>query len=74
MRFSQYLAPSNSRFSNSCISAKYCLIITNHKPMEILFIQMMYKSQFQIIDPYDWFCGLGSLVRVKNTNTIEFDT
>ncbi len=35
-RFSQYLdfffffAPSDSRFSNSCISSKYCPIITNH--------------------------------------------
>ncbi len=32
--FFQYLdfvAPSDSRFSNSCISAKYCLIITNHE-------------------------------------------
>ncbi len=28
--------------------------------MESLFIQMMYKSQFQKIDPYDWFCGPGS--------------
>ncbi len=26
--------------------------------MESLFIQFqMYKSQFQKIDPYDWFCG-----------------
>ncbi len=32
------------RFSNSCISAKYCPIITNHTSMERLFIQMMYKS------------------------------
>ncbi len=22
--------------------------------------QMMHKSQFQKIDPYDWFCGPGS--------------
>ncbi len=28
--------------------------------MESLFIQMMYKSQFWKIDPYDWFCGPGS--------------
>uniref|UniRef100_A0A673LYE4 Ig-like domain-containing protein n=1 Tax=Sinocyclocheilus rhinocerous TaxID=307959 RepID=A0A673LYE4_9TELE len=34
--------------SNSCISAKYCPILTNHKSMESLFISfhMMYKSQF----------------------------
>ncbi len=23
---------------------------------------MMYKSQFQKIDPYDWFCGPGSQI------------
>ncbi len=28
--------------------------------MESLFIQMMYKSQFRKIDPYDWICGPGS--------------
>ncbi len=28
--------------------------------MERLFIQLMYKSQFKKIDPYDWFCGPGS--------------
>ncbi len=38
--FSQYLdffAPSDSRFSNSCILAKYC---PNHTSMERLFIQL----------------------------------
>ncbi len=29
---------SDSRFSNSCISVKYCPIITNHTSMERLFI------------------------------------
>ncbi len=24
--------------------------------------QMMYKSQFQKIDPYDWFCAPGSQI------------
>ncbi len=33
---------ADSRFSNSCISAKYYLIITNHASMEILFIQLPY--------------------------------
>ncbi len=28
--------------------------------MESLFIQLMYASQFQKADPYDWFCGPGS--------------
>ncbi len=51
-------APSDSRFSNSCISAKYCPILTNHTSMESF--QMLYKSQFRKIDTYDWFCGPGS--------------
>ncbi len=56
-----FFAPSDSRFSNSCISAKYCPIITNNTSMERLFIQLqiMYKSQFHKIDPYDWFCAPG---------------
>ncbi len=45
-----FFAPSDSRFSNSCISAKYCPILTNHTSMESLFIQKMLK-----MDPYDWF-------------------
>ncbi len=44
---------SDSRFSNSCISAKYCPILTNHTSMESLFTQFKYKK-------YDWFCGPGS--------------
>ncbi len=51
--FSKYLdcfAPSDSRFSNSCISAKYCPILTNHTSMESSFIQIIYKSQFKKID------------------------
>ncbi len=28
--------------------------------MEILFIQMMHKSQFHKINPCDWFCAPGS--------------
>ncbi len=32
-------------FSNSCISAKYCPVLTNHTSMESLFI--LYKSQFK---------------------------
>ncbi len=41
--FFQYLdffAPSDSRFSNSCISDKYCPILTNHTSLESLFIQI----------------------------------
>ncbi len=29
--------------------------------------QMMYKSQFQKIDPYDWFCGPGSQMSYSNS-------
>ncbi len=35
-----FFAPSDSRSSSSCISAKYCSIITNHTSMESLFIQL----------------------------------
>ncbi len=35
-----FFPPSDSRFLNSCISAKYCPILTNHTPMESLFIQL----------------------------------
>ncbi len=35
-----FLAPSYSRFSDSCISVKHCPILTNHTPMESLFIQL----------------------------------
>ncbi len=66
--FFQYLdffAPSDSRFSNSCISAKYCPILTNHTSMKALFsFQMMYESQFRKTDPYDWFCGPGSHIAI----------
>ncbi len=57
-----FFAPSDSRFTNSCISAKYCSIITNHTSMEsyLFSFQMMYKSQFRKMDPYDWFCAPGS--------------
>ncbi len=41
---------------------KYCPIITNHTSMEsyLFSFQMMHKSQFWKIDPYDWFCAPGS--------------
>ncbi len=40
--------PSVSRFSNSCISAKYCPILTIHQWNAYLFIfQVMYKSQLR---------------------------
>ncbi len=42
-QFSEYLdffAPSDSRCSDRCISAKYCPIITTHTSMKRLFIQL----------------------------------
>ncbi len=35
-----FFAPSDSRFSNSCISAKYDQILTNHTSMESVFIMI----------------------------------
>ncbi len=29
----------------------------------LISFQMIYKSKFQKIDPYDWFCGPGSHMR-----------
>ncbi len=52
-------APSDSRFSNSCISAKYCPILTNHTSMKILFRQLS-GDVYVLINHYDWFCGPGS--------------
>ncbi len=42
-----FFAPSDSRFSNSCISAKYCLILTNHTSVESLFIQLTRRTVVQ---------------------------
>ncbi len=56
-----FFAPSDSRFSNRCISTKYCPILTK---AYLFSFQMMYKSQFQEIDPYDWFCGPGSHIEL----------
>ncbi len=36
-----WFAHSDSRFSNSCISSKYCSILTNPTSMESLFIQCL---------------------------------
>ncbi len=48
------------RFSNSCISAKYCPILTNHTSMESLFIDVWISISKKL--PYDWFCGPGSQI------------
>ncbi len=50
------------RFSNSCISAKYFPILTNHTSLDGLFIQLWWCSMLNLknYDPYDWFCGPGS--------------
>ncbi len=57
--FSQYFdffAPSDSRFSNSCISAKYCPILTNHTSMGSLFIQL--SDDVQILISKNWHLRL----------------
>ncbi len=36
--------PSDPRFSNNCISAKYCPILSNHTPMQSLFINLKYEN------------------------------
>ncbi len=38
--FDFFFASSDSRFSNSCISAKYCSVLTNNTSMERFFIQL----------------------------------
>ncbi len=66
-----FFAPLDSRFSNSCISAKYCPILTNHTSIESLFIQL---PDDVYIYPYDWFCGPGSHIlcwKVAIVETIE---
>ncbi len=32
---------------------------------------MMYESQFQKIDPYDWFCGPGSQLNYYKCQTFK---
>ncbi len=44
-----FFAPSDSIFSNSCISANYYPIITNHTSMEILFIQLSDDVEISIL-------------------------
>uniref|UniRef100_A0A8C1GF36 ArfGAP with RhoGAP domain, ankyrin repeat and PH domain 3 n=1 Tax=Cyprinus carpio TaxID=7962 RepID=A0A8C1GF36_CYPCA len=54
-----FFAPSDSRFSNSCISAKYCPILTNHTSMESLFsFQIMYLSCSCETELWDWMTNL----------------
>ncbi len=58
-----------SIFRFFCQIFKYCPIITNHTSMEsyLFSFQMMYKSQFQKMDLYDWFCAPGSHMCVNLT-------
>ncbi len=50
-----FFAPSDSRFSNSCISAKYCPI-TKHTSMESLFIQL--SDEVYISNSKNWHLRL----------------
>uniref|UniRef100_A0A672N3T4 phosphatidate phosphatase n=1 Tax=Sinocyclocheilus grahami TaxID=75366 RepID=A0A672N3T4_SINGR len=45
-----FFAPSDSRFSNSCISAKYCPILTNHTAMESLCVCFSYSHLSELVD------------------------
>ncbi len=38
-----------------------------------LFSFQMYKSQFQKIDPYDWFCGAGSHINMISEGSCDID-
>ncbi len=38
------------------------IVLTNHTSMESVFIQLIYKSRFQKMYPYDWFCDPGSQI------------
>ncbi len=50
---------------------KYCPIITNHTLMEkyLFSFNMMHKSKFWKIDPYDWFCSPGSHLTFKSKSS-----
>ncbi len=43
-----FFAPSDSRFSNNCISAKYCPILTNHTSNESLFNQLFVYTYWHL--------------------------
>ncbi len=48
--FRFFFAPSDSRFTN--------IVRTIHQWTYYVFsFQMMHKSQFKKMDPYDWFCA-----------------
>ncbi len=55
-RFLFFLHPQIPDFLNSCISTKYCPILTNHTSMESLFIQLFHK-----FDPFDCFLVQGHI-------------
>ncbi len=52
MIFSIFIS-QNSRFSNSCISAKYCPILTNHTSAKSLFVQLSDDVSISKMNPYD---------------------
>ncbi len=60
---------------NSCISAKYCPILSNHGIHQwkdyVFSFQMMYKSKFNKIYTYDLFCGQGSHMKKKEEKNIR---
>ncbi len=60
------------RFSNSCISAKYCPILTNPTSMESLFIQLSYAVYISISKDWHLWMVLGSRVTFVNMLSVLF--
>ncbi len=72
----RFFAFSDSRFSNSCISAKYCQILTNHTSMEtsqVTYVTMVPRMGNETLRPLGVATGNAlSVIRVwryicKNT-------
>ncbi len=64
-RFFLHPQITDYRFSNSFISAKYCIILINLTSMESLLIQILFiQLNFEKNYPYDWFCGPGSYIYI----------
>ncbi len=82
-RFSQYFnffAPSDSFLSNSCISAKYCPIITNHTSMEIngcihlSFRNVTFMTGFVVQGPGQGVCFTPDVALRSSDRTLVQDS
>ncbi len=67
-----FFAPSDSRFTNIVSRAKYGPIITNHTSRKAIYtrFQMMYKSKFRKIYPFDWFVVQGHILYIQNMKIV----